>query len=52
MLSNQVANTLVFTKVVIAVCLSEGAFGNIRAYRALAWLEGVFDEVLINDKMC
>ena len=52
MLPNQVDNTPAFVEMAIAVCLSEGEFGNIRADRALVWLEGVLAEVLSNDKMC
>ena len=51
-LSNQVANALAFIEMVIAVCLCEGEFGNIRAVRALVWLEDVLVKVLFNDNMC
>ena len=52
MLPKQVANVHAFVEMVIAVCLGEGAFGNIRVDRALMWLEHVLVEVLFNDKMC
>ena len=51
-LRNKFANFHAFVEIIIAVCLGEGAFGNIRAGRALVWLEGVLVEVLFNDKMC
>ena len=49
---NEVANFHAFVEMIVAVCLGEGAFGNIRAGRALMWRDGVLIEVLFNDKMC